>query len=57
MMEYITPTTETLKDGAQRFERTSTQVKRKMFSKNVKWTIALVMAVLLLILVVICMWH
>lgn len=54
--DFCTHTTETLKDGAQRFERTSTQVKRKMFSNNVKWTIALVVAVLLLILVIICMF-
>lgn len=44
---------ESLKDGAQRFERTSTQVKKKMWTKNMKWTVAVICAVIALALVIV----
>lgn len=55
MLTDMEEKSESLRDGAQRFERTSTQVKNKMLSKNMKWTIAIVVLVLIIVAVVLRM--
>eukprot|EP00124_Ichthyophonus_hoferi_P002985 Ihof_evm9s231 gene=Ihof_evmTU9s231 len=44
---------ETLRDGAQRFQKTSTQVKKKMWWKNLKWTLIMVAVALVIALIII----
>ncbi|KNC74392.1 hypothetical protein SARC_13059 [Sphaeroforma arctica JP610] len=49
-----------LKDGASRFQKTSGQVKSKMWWKNLKWTlliIALIVIVIIVILLITKPWE
>jgi len=44
---------EGLRDGANRFSKTSTQVKKKMWWKNVKYMLAIIAVILVVILVIV----
>ncbi|KAJ3628702.1 hypothetical protein Zmor_003947 [Zophobas morio] len=43
---------EALVSGANRFQKTSTQVKRRLWWKNVWWTMAIVGVILLIVLII-----
>jgi len=44
---------EGLKEGANRFSKTSTQVKKKMWWKNLKYMLAIIAVIIVIILVII----